>query len=121
VYNNYKKAIEMDKRLLIEVAKNSILEEFQKINIEISILTIPKLLEYKDENDLRTKITKNDGIILLLGDKQATFLPSVWKEVTEFKLFFKYLCLKAGVNENCLDYHPTIYTYQAKIIEENQK
>jgi AmmeMemoRadiSam system protein A len=93
-------------------------EEFQEIEIEISILTIPQLLEYEDKNDLKNKITKKDGVILILGDKQATFLPSVWEELPTFELFFKHLCVKAGVTENCLDYHPTIYTYQAEIIEE---
>jgi AmmeMemoRadiSam system protein A len=94
-------------------------EEFEKIHIEVSILTIPKILEYTDKIDLKNKITNKDGIILILGDKQATFLPSVWEELPSFELFFAHLCLKAGVSENCLDYHPVIYTYQAEIVEEN--
>jgi len=94
-------------------------EEYKKIHIEISILTIPQLLEYEDKIDLKNKITKKDGVILILGDKQATFLPSVWEELPVFELFFAHLCLKAGISENCLDYHPVIYTYQAQIIEED--
>jgi AMMECR1 domain-containing protein len=56
---------------------------------------------------------------LILGDKQATFLPSVWEELPLFEMFFAHLCLKAGLSENCLDYHPVIYTYQAEIVEED--
>ena len=93
-------------------------EEYEKIHIEVSILTIPQKLEYEDEEDLKRKITKNDGVILALADKQATFLPSVWEELPIFELFFGHLCMKAGMNGDCLKYHPLIYTYQAEIIEE---
>ena len=93
-------------------------EEYEKIDIEVSILTIPQKLEYEDELDLKRKITKNDGVILALADKQATFLPSVWQELPIFEIFFGHLCMKAGMNGDCLKYHPLIYTYQAEIIEE---
>ncbi len=93
-------------------------EEYEKIHIEVSILTIPQKLEYEDELDLKRKITKNDGVILALADKQATFLPSVWDELPIFEIFFGHLCMKAGMNGDCLKYHPLIYTYQAEIIEE---
>jgi len=94
------------------------LEEFEKIKIEISILTIPQKLEYEDKEDLKRKITKNDGVILAIGDKQATFLPSVWEELPLFELFFAHLCMKAGMSGDCLVYHPLIYTYQAEVIKE---
>ena len=91
-------------------------EEFEKIKIEISILTIPQKLEYENKNDLKNKITKKDGVILSIGDKQATFLPSVWEELPIFELFFANLCMKAGMNGDCLDYHPFIYTYQTETV-----
>jgi len=94
-------------------------EEFEQIHLEISILTIPQKLEYENKEDLKRKITKNDGVILALADKQATFLPSVWEELPVFELFFGHLCMKAGMSGDCLDYHPLIYTYQAEIIEED--
>ena len=94
-------------------------EEYEKISIEVSILTIPQKMEYEDEEDLKRKITKNDGVILALADKQATFLPSVWQELPIFEIFFGHLCMKAGMNGDCLKYHPLIYTYQAEIIEED--
>jgi len=93
--------------------------EYEKIYIEVSILTIPKKLEYEDEKDLKRKVVpKRDGVILSLADKQATFLPSVWDELPLFEIFFGHLCMKAGMNGDCLKYHPLIYTYQAEIIEE---
>ena len=94
-------------------------QEYEKIHIEVSILTIPKKLEYEDINDLRQKIRPNiDGVILSLGEYQATFLPSVWEELPNFDIFFGHLCMKAGMSGDCLKYHPIIYTYQAEIIEE---
>ena len=94
--------------------------EYEQIKIEVSILTIPERLEYEDEKDLKRKIIpKRDGVILSLADKQATFLPSVWDELSLFEIFFGHLCMKAGMNGDCLKYHPLIYTYQAKSIEED--
>jgi len=95
-------------------------QEYEKIKIEISILTIPQKLEYEDEKDLKIKIKPNiDGVILSLADKQATFLPSVWEELPIFELFFGHLCMKAGMSGDCLKYHPLIYTYQAQSVQED--
>ena len=95
-------------------------EEFDKIKIEISLLTIPQKLEYEDKDDLRKKIKIGvDGVILQLANHQATFLPSVWEELPNFELFFAHLCLKAGLPGDCLIYHPIIYIYQTTKIEED--
>jgi len=94
-------------------------EEFDRVKIEVSILTIPEKVEYEDIDDLRRKIRpKVDGVILQLANHQATFLPSVWEELPVFDLFFAHLCLKAGLPGDCLRYHPTIYAYQAIEVEE---
>jgi len=95
------------------------IEEFDDIKIEVSVLTIPQKLEYEDKNDLAQKIRPGvDGVILQLGNHQATFLPSVWEELPVFELFFAHLCMKAGLPGDCLQYHPVIYTYQAIEVEE---
>jgi len=95
-------------------------EEFELIKLEISLLTIPEKLEYEDKEDLMQKIRPGvDGVILQLANRQATFLPSVWKELPVFELFFAHLCLKAGLPGDCLMYHPVIYTYQAIEVEED--
>jgi len=94
-------------------------EEFERVKIEVSVLTIPEKLEYEDKEDLRKKIRPGiDGVILQLANHQATFLPSVWEELPEFELFFAHLCIKAGLPGDCLMYHPVIYTYQAIEVEE---
>ncbi|AZV47429.1 AmmeMemoRadiSam system protein A [Nautilia sp. PV-1] len=96
-------------------------EEFERVKIEVSVLTIPEKLEYEDKEDLMRKIRPGvDGVILQLANHQATFLPSVWEELPAFELFFAHLCMKARLPGDCLMYHPTIYTYQAVEVEEEE-
>jgi hypothetical protein len=93
------------------------LEEFQHINIEVSLLSQPVIVNYKDIEDLKSKIKVGvDGIILKKDQYQATFLPQVWEELNDFDLFFTHLCNKAGLNKNCLNSYPQIYKYQVKKI-----
>ncbi len=74
-------------------------EDLNEVVIEISILTDPVLLEFKDEKDLLAKITpKKDGLIISKGYYNATFLPSVWDELKDKKKFLTQLCLKAGLD-----------------------
>ncbi len=93
------------------------LEEFETVDIEISLLGIPYDLEYTDIADLKSKIRPGvDGVILSLNSNQATFLPSVWEQLPTFELFFEHLCHKAGLGSACLKAHPDIRLYQAQKI-----
>lgn len=96
------------------------LEEMETIEIELSLLSIPALLEYTDIKDLKAKIRPGiDGVILKSGMQQSTFLPQVWEQLPDFDSFFTHLCSKAGLSGSCLDSHPEIYTYQAEKFKEN--
>jgi AmmeMemoRadiSam system protein A len=89
--------------------------EFERVEIEVSLLSEPKLLDYSDVNDLKKKISKGiDGVVLRLGSYQATFLPQVWEQLPTFELFFSHLCQKAGMSEDCLLHHPQIYIYHVQ-------
>ncbi len=95
-------------------------DELEKIKIELSLLTPPQLLEYRDTQELREKIRAgSDGVVLKAEYQQATFLPQVWEELKEFELFFAHLCQKAGLKANCLEEHPEIYTYQVEKVKES--
>ena len=95
-------------------------EEFERTKIEVSLLTPPQPLEYEDSAELKSKIRIGiDGVILKHNDYQATFLPQVWEELSEFELFFSHLCQKAGMAQGCLALHPEIYTYQVEKVKEN--
>ncbi len=94
--------------------------EFEKIEIEISVLTAPKALSYSDANDLLMKLRPGiDGVIIKKGYHQATFLPQVWEQLPDKMSFLTQLCLKAGLdgdtwkNEN-LD----VSVYQVQAFEE---
>lgn len=94
-------------------------EEFKKIKIEISLLESPKDLQYKDFEDLKSKLEKNKpGVILELNGKRATYLPSVWEQLPNFESFMPSLCEKAGLNPNSLSAYPKIQTYQAQKIKQ---
>jgi AmmeMemoRadiSam system protein A len=77
------------------------LEEWERVRIEVSILTDPAPLEYSDAEDLLRKLRPGvDGVILKKGFHQATFLPQVWEQLPEAKEFLMHLCLKAGLDGN---------------------
>ncbi len=98
----------------------SSLDEMRQIDIEISLLTVPKRLEYIDPEDLRRKIVAGrDGVVLKLNGRQATFLPQVWEQLPDFDMFFEHLCRKAGLPGDCLRYHPEIDIYQVEKFEED--
>ncbi len=97
-------------------------EEVDDLRINISILTEPEPLDYKNGNDLLAKLrTDIDGVILSAsgGGRGATFLPQVWKQLPLPEDFLTHLCLKAGLDD---DYwqkgNPDIQTYQAQYFEE---
>ena len=96
-------------------------EELEQIEIEVSLLTEPKPLEYKDADDLLAKLRPHvDGVILRKGMYSSTFLPQVWEQLPEKELFLSHLCLKAGLpadewKKGDLD----VRTYQVQYFEEH--
>lgn len=95
-------------------------EEFEAVKIEVSLLSEPKPLPYTDKNELKNLIhAGRDGVILVSGNNQATFLPQVWEELSDFDTFFSHLGMKAGIGSDPLTYHPDIFTYQVDKIKED--
>ena len=73
-------------------------DELKGIQIEISRLTRPVPLEYKDANDLLSKLCPHvDGVVLRDGFRRATFLPQVWEKIPDPVEFLSNLCYKMGV------------------------
>jgi AmmeMemoRadiSam system protein A len=94
--------------------------EFEKIRVEVSILTAPKPLSYTDTNDLLAKLRPGtDGLIIRKGYHQATFLPQVWEQLPNKKDFLTHLCLKAGLaGDAWLHDQLEVHTYQVQAFEE---
>ncbi len=72
-------------------------EEVKKISIEISRLTPPEPLVYEHPTDLPGLLHPQvDGVILKDGSRRATFLPQVWEQLPDPKMFLGHLCEKMG-------------------------
>ena len=95
-------------------------DELSQLTIEVSVLSEPTIIEYKNFDDLCEKIQPNiDGLILKHGIYQGTFLPQVWEQLPSPKLFLEHLSQKAGSFLSIYEEHPTIYRYRVDAIEEN--
>lgn len=95
-------------------------DELSNLNLEVSVLSEPTILEYKDFDDLCKKVQpKIDGLILKHQQYQGTFLPQVWEQLPTPKLFLEHLSMKAGADISLYEQHPTIYRYSVDAIEEN--
>jgi len=75
--------------------------EFKRLEIHISVLSPPEELKFSSEKDVLDQIRPGiDGLILQDGFRRGTFLPSVWQELPEKKLFWAHLKQKAGLPAN---------------------
>lgn len=73
--------------------------ELAEVDIEISVLTEPKPLEFSNADELSARLRPGiDGVILRRGAATATFLPQVWEQLPQVDEFMSHLCLKAGLS-----------------------
>jgi AmmeMemoRadiSam system protein B/AmmeMemoRadiSam system protein A len=96
--------------------------ELDRTEIEVSILTKPLPLAYRDTRELIQKLRINvDGVIIRKGHTSATFLPQVWEQLPRPEDFLTHLCTKAGLPsdawKNC---ELEVLTYQVQYFEEKQ-
>ncbi len=92
------------------------LEELKNIDIEISILSVPK----EQENIHKIKIGR-DGIIITKGYMRGLLLPQVpveqgWNLVE----YISYGCMKAGLSEDEWKRGVKIETFQANVFNEKE-
>ncbi len=97
--------------------------ELEKIVIEISILTEPKLIKVKDPKEYLDKIKiGRDGLIIKYGWHSGLLLPQVpveqgWNE----EEYLSWLCYKAGLpGDAWYDKKAEIYSFQAQIFYEEK-
>ena len=96
--------------------------ELSGIEIEISRLTRPILLDYTDADDLLFKLRPHvDGVILRDAFHRATFLPQVWEKIPHPVEFLNNLCYKMGASEDLWrKKHLDVLTYQVEEFRESQ-
>ncbi|MFZ5564999.1 MAG: AmmeMemoRadiSam system protein B [Thermodesulfobacteriota bacterium] len=94
-------------------------EEAGRMAVEVSVLTEPQPLVYKDAKDLMAKLSPGtDGVIIKKGLAKATFLPQVWHQLPSPDEFLSQLCLKAGLPENAWEHGGLeVFTYQVQAFE----
>lgn len=94
-------------------------DELPTIELEVSVLTHPKILHYENFDDLQKKIKPHvHGLILRHGMHRGTFLPQVWDQIPNPKEFLEHLSYKAGTDPSIFTQNPEISTYEVKAISE---
>ena len=94
-------------------------EEFEKVKISVSLLSLPTPIEFKNEDELLQQIRPNiDGIIIKDKNKQAVYLPSVWEQLSEKTMFLNSLKQKAGLPQNHFSHTFEAYRFTANYIKE---
>ncbi|MGB1227302.1 MAG: AmmeMemoRadiSam system protein A [Poseidonibacter sp.] len=88
-------------------------EEYEKIDLEISILTPAIKLEYKNKADLKSKIKIGiHGVVITNDEERSTFLPQVWEQYPSFEEFFEKLIIKGSFDDDCLEKGIDILVYE---------
>jgi AmmeMemoRadiSam system protein B/AmmeMemoRadiSam system protein A len=95
-------------------------EELPEINIEVSVLSVPERLRFRDGDDLKRQLRPNiHGVIISRGMHRSTFLPQVWEQLPDKEQFLEHLCLKGGMPANAWKDHATsVEVYQAEVFGE---
>jgi len=95
-------------------------DELDDIEVEVSVLSVPKKLEFTSGEDLKSQLRPGiDGVILRKGFYQSTYLPQVWDSLADKEQFLGKLCAKAGLQSDCwTDTTTEVHVYQAFVFQE---
>lgn len=73
-------------------------DELPSLSLSVSVLSTFEQIVFSSEEDLiRQLVPGTTGLVLFLGNKRATFLPSVWEMLPEPADFVRRLKHKAGL------------------------
>ncbi len=95
-------------------------DELDDIHIEVSVLSVPQVLEFTSPDELLDKLTPlEDGVIISYGFHRSTYLPQVWEQLPDKVEFLTSLCKKGNAPGDCWKKENVkIETYQAQVFEE---
>ena len=72
--------------------------ELNEVKIEVSVLSAIEPITFHDEADAVAQLTPGvDGVIFVYGYHRSTFLPQVWDEFKDPRIFMGHLKHKAGL------------------------
>ena len=94
--------------------------ELDTIDVEVSVLTPPEVLEYGSPEDLLAKLEPNvHGVVLSTRIGRSTYLPQVWEQLPDKEDFLSRLCTKHGSLPDCWrDRNTKVETYRAVVFGE---
>lgn len=99
-------------------------DELKDIEIEISVLTVPRELPFRSPDDLLGKLRPGvDGVVLRGGKKHSSvYLPQVWEQIPDKTKFMNRLAVKAGLPEWIWRQgNVTVLTFQAEVFHESER
>lgn len=92
--------------------------ELSDLDYEISVLSKPEKLYIDSEQALLEMVRPGvDGLIVEEGYKRATYLPSVWEQISDAKMFVHELKRKAGLPRDHWSSEMNWYRYEAVKIQ----
>ena len=93
--------------------------EVDSLTIDISLLSEPKKICFKDEQDLLDQMVPfKDGIIIKDKNYQAVYLPCVWEDLPDKVMFLNSLKMKAGLPPEYFSNTFEAYRFSTVYIEE---
>ncbi|MBD3397460.1 TIGR00296 family protein [Candidatus Micrarchaeota archaeon] len=99
-------------------------EELEEVEIELSVLTVPKKIEVSDSSEYLEKIkVGRDGLIIKQGGYSGLLLPQVPEEQGwDAEEYLEGLCMKAGLGPGSWrDEGVEIEAFQAQIFREEEE
>ena len=73
--------------------------ELDGLSVEVSLLSPPQPLAFRDEEDLMRQLqAAREGVLLEYGGHRSTFLPQVWEQLPDARDFLRHLKAKAGLS-----------------------
>ena len=73
-------------------------DEWPRVSVEVSLLSAARAIRFTDEDHLLAQIRAGeDGLILEADGRRATFLPQVWEDMPDKRVFLRALVKKAGL------------------------
>lgn len=96
-------------------------EEYEKVDLHISVLSLLEPIDVASEPDLLTTIRPGrDGLLLALGPARATFLPIVWETLPDPLSFVRQLKMKAGWPATFWSEQILVWRYETESFGEHE-
>ncbi|MDR1790195.1 MAG: AmmeMemoRadiSam system protein A [Propionibacteriaceae bacterium] len=94
-------------------------DEFAQVDVEVSVLTPPQELSFTSEADALAQLRPDiDGVILEAGSHRATFLPQVWEDLPDKRVFMAHLKRKARLAADYWGDDVRLHVYQVSAFHE---